>query len=75
MITDEMRKHKNLIKYKVDNFDILFQNGDIEKMNGDMVTHLYIEKDYDDLYFPIINISVSIKDEIYHRIKQENDTV
>ena len=75
MITDEMRKHKNLIKYKVDNFDILFQNGDIEKMSGDMVTHLYIEKDYDDLYFPIINISVSIKDEIYHRIKQENDTV
>ena len=75
MITDEMRKHKNLIKYKVDNFDILFQNGDIEKMSGDMVTHLYIEKDYDDLYFPIINLSVSIKDEIYHRIKQENDTV
>jgi hypothetical protein len=75
MITDEMRKHKNLIKYKVDNFDILFQNGDVEKMSGDMVTHLYIEKDYDDLYFPIINLSVSIKDEIYHRIKQENDTV
>ncbi len=75
MITDEMRENKNLIKYKVDNFDIMFENGDIEKMDGDMVTHLYIEKDFDDLYFPIVNISVLMKDELYHRIKQENETV
>lgn len=75
MITQEMRDYKNLIKYKVDNFDILFENGDIEKMNGDMVTHLYIEKDFDELYFPIVNISVMMRDELYHRIKQENETV
>ena len=75
MITQEMRDHKNIIKYKVDNFDILFENGDIEKLNGDMVTHLYIEKDYDELYFPIVNISIMMKDELYHKIQQENDTV
>jgi hypothetical protein len=75
MITEEMRKYKNHIKYKVDNFDIIFENGDIEKINGDMVTHLYIEKDYDNLYFPIVNLSVVMKDELYHRVKQENETV
>ena len=75
MITQEMRDNKNLIKYKVDNFDVIFKNGDIEKLNGDMVTHLYIEKDYDELYFPIVNISIMMRDELYHRIKQENDTV
>ena len=75
MITQEMRDHKNHIKYKVDNFDIIFENGDIEKLNGDMVTHLYIEKDYDNLYFPIVNLSVVMKDELYHRIKQENESV
>ena len=75
MITKEMRENKNLIKYKVDNFDIIFQDGGIEKLNGDMVTSIYMEKDYDELYFPIVNISITIKDELYHKIKQENDTV
>ena len=75
MITEDMRKYKNHIKYRVDNFDILFGNGDIEKMNGDMVTHLYIERDFDELFFPVVNISIMMRDELYHRIKQENDTV
>ena len=75
MITQEMRNYKNIIKYKIDNFDIMFENGDIEKLNGDMVTHLYIEKDYDELYFPIVNVSIMMGDELYHRIQQENDTV
>ena len=75
MITKEMRENKNLIKYKVDNFDIIFQDGGIEQLNGDMVTSIYMEKDYDELYFPIVNISLTIKDELYHKIKQENDTV
>ena len=30
MITQEMRENKNLIKYRVDNFDVMFENGDIE---------------------------------------------
>ena len=75
MITDEMRNNKNIIKYKVDNLDIIFDNGDVEKINGDMVTHMYIEKDYDELYFPIINISVVMRDRIYQRIQEENETV
>lgn len=75
MITKEMRENKNLIKYRVDNFDIIFQDGGIEKLDGDMVTSIYMEKDYDELYFPIVNISLTIKDELYHKIKQENDTV
>lgn len=75
MITKEMRDNKNLIKYKVDNFDIIFENGDIEKLDGDVVNHLYIEKDYDELFFPIVNLAITMKDELYHRIKQENDTV
>ena len=75
MITDEMRDNKVNIKYKVENFDIIFENGDIEEIEAGMVRHLYIERDYDNLYFPLINISVVMYDLIYHRIKQENDTV
>jgi hypothetical protein len=75
MITDEMRDNKVNIKYKVENFDIIFENGDIEEIEAGMVRHLYIERDYDNLYFPLINISVVMDDLIYHRIKQENDTV
>ena len=75
MITDEMRSYRNLIKYKVDNMDILFENGDIESIGSSWVTHLYIEKDFDNLYFPIFNISVVIKDELYDRINRENETV
>lgn len=75
MITREMRDYKNIVRYKVDNFDILFDNGDIININGDMVTHLYIEKEYDDLYFPIVNISVNMKDSLYHRICAENENV
>jgi hypothetical protein len=75
MITDEMRDNKVNIKYKVENFDIIFENGDIEEIEAGMVRHLYIERDYDNLYFPLINISVVMDDLIYHRIKQENDSV
>lgn len=75
MITDEMRSYRNLIKYKVDNMDILFKNGDIVTIGSSWVTHLYIEKDFDNLYFPIFNISVVIKDELYDRINRENETV
>lgn len=75
MITEEMRNNANIIKYKVDNFDIIFKDGSIEKMDGDMVTHLYIEKDYDDLYFPIVNISIVMKDAVYQKIQNEIDTV
>lgn len=75
MITDEMRDNKINIKYKVENFDIIFENGDIEKIGPGMVRHLYIERDFDNLYFPLINVSVIMDDVIYQRIKQENDTV
>ena len=75
MITDEMRKYRNTIKYKVDDIDVLFENGDIEKLNGDLVRHLYIEKDYEELFFPIINISVVMKDELFQRINEEINTV
>jgi hypothetical protein len=75
MINDEMRDNKVNIKYEVENFDILFENGDIEEITSEMVRYLYIEKDYESLYFPLINISIVMDDLIYHRIKQENDTV
>lgn len=75
MITDEMRDNKINIKYKIENFDIIFENGDIEKIGPGMVRHLYIERDFDNLYFPLINVSVVMDDVIYQRIKQENETV
>ena len=75
MITNEMRTYKNLIKYKIDGFDILFENGDVEKIESGMISHLYIEKDYDNLYFPLINISVLMGDKLYNRINQESETV
>ena len=75
MITDEMRDYKINVKYKVENFDILFENGDIEQIGPSMVRHLYIERDFEDLFFPIINISVVMNDELYHRINKENETV
>lgn len=75
MITDKMRDYKINVKYKVENFDILFENGDIEQIGPSMVRHLYIERDFEDLFFPIINISVVMNDELYHRINKENETV
>ena len=68
MITDEMREFKNIIKYKIDGFDILFENGDIESIPPGMINHLYIEKDFDVLYFPLINVSMAMKDTVYERI-------
>ena len=75
MITEEMRENKVTIKYKVENFDIIFASGEIVEITAEMVRHLYIERDYDNLYFPLINVSVVMDDVVYHRIKQENDTV
>lgn len=75
MITDEMREFKNIIKYKIDGFDILFENGDIESVPPGMINHLYIEKDFDVLYFPLINVSMAMKDTVYERINKESETV
>lgn len=75
MITDEMREFKNLIKYKIESLDILFENGDIETIEPGFISHLYIEKDYDNLFFPLINVSLAMEDSIYDRITKENDTV
>lgn len=75
MITDEMRDYKVNIKYKVDNFDILFENGDIEEFTSEMIRHLYIERDYESLFFPLINISIVMDDVVYQRIQQESETV
>lgn len=75
MISNEMRSYRNDIKYKVESLDILFSNGDIENIKPGMVTHLYIEKDFDNSYFPIMNLSVVIDDLIYDRINKENETV
>ena len=52
MITNEMRAYKNIIKYKIDKFDILFENGDIESIEPGMINHLYIEQfHFLDLFF------------------------
>lgn len=75
MITDEMRNYRHTIKYKVDSMDILFENGDIENIDSGMINHMYIEKDYDSLFFPIFNISAVMQDTLYDRINRENETV
>lgn len=75
MITSEMRNYRNSIKYKIESMDILFNNGDIEHIDSGMITHLYIEKDYDNLYFPILNVAAVMTDELYDRINKENETV
>jgi hypothetical protein len=75
MITNEMRAYKNIIKYKIDKFDILFENGDIESIEPGMINHLYIEKDFDVLFFPLINVAMAMKDTVYERINQESETV
>lgn len=75
MITDEMRTYRNNIKYKVESLDIIFSNGNIENIKPGMVTHLYIEKDFDNSYFPIMNLSVVMDDKVYDRINNENETV
>lgn len=75
MISNEMRSYRNNIKYKVESLDILFKDGSIEKIDPGLITHLYIEKDYDVLFFPIMNISVMMNDELYHKINSENTSV
>lgn len=75
MITDEMRSYRNTIKYKIESMDIIFENGDIEPIDSGMIMHIYMEKDYDSLYFPIFNVSAVMSDELYNRINKENETV
>ena len=75
MITDEMKQYRNEIKYTVGSLDIIFEDGDIETILPGMVTHLYFERDFDNLYFPIFNISVAMMDILYERINDENETV
>lgn len=75
MITKEMQIHRNNYKYKVENLDILFSDGSVENIESGMVSHLYIEKDFDSLYFPIINISVVMKDQLYDKINKENEQI
>lgn len=75
MITDEMRSYRNTIKYKIESMDIIFENGDIEPIDSGMIMHIYMEKDYDNLYFPIFNVSAVMSDELYNRINKENETV
>jgi len=69
MITEEMRKYRNNIRYKVDTLVILFNDGSTSTVEPGMITSIYIEKDFDNLYFPIINLSVVIDDELYNRIR------
>lgn len=75
MITKEMQIHRNNYKYKIENLDILFSDGSVENIESGMVSHLYIEKDFDSLYFPIINISVVMKDQLYDKINKENEQI
>lgn len=75
MITEEMRKYRNNIRYKVDTLVVLFNDGSTIEVEPGMITSIYIEKDFDNLYFPIINLSVVIDDELYNRITNENETV
>lgn len=75
MITEEMRKYRTNVKYKVNTLVVLFDDGSSIEIQPGMVTSLYIEKDFDNLYFPIININVVMDDELYNTITQENETV
>lgn len=75
MITEEMRKYRTNIKYRVDTLVVLFDDGSTVEIEPGMVTSLFIEKDFDNLYFPIININVVMDDELYNAITQENETV
>ncbi len=71
----EIMLKSNNIKYEPDAVDVLFNNGDIEKIDPGFVTQLMIEKDYETSYFPVISISLNIRPEIYSRIVKEKETV
>ena len=45
MITEEMRKYRNNIRYKVDTLVILFNDGSTSTVEPGMITSIYIEKD------------------------------
>ena len=75
MITEEMQTYRYIYKYKIESLNVIFNDGTIEDIDSGMVSHLYMEYDYDNLYFPILNISVVIKDTLYNKINNENETV
>ena len=56
MITEEMRKYRTNVKYKVNTLVVLFDDGSSIEIQPGMVTSLYIEKDFDNLYFPITSL-------------------
>ena len=71
---DIMSKSTN-IKYEPEAVDIIFKNGDIEKIAPSFVTQIVIEKDFDNSYFPVTSISLNIRPELYTRVVKEKETV
>lgn len=71
----QMRTGRIDYKYEIDTMDIIFKNGDVEKVESKLFSHLYMEKDFDNLFFPIMNIGVTMSDMLYDRIIQENHSV
>ena len=72
---DDILSKSTNIKYEPDAVDIMFKNGDIEKITPSFVTQIVIEKDYDTSYFPVTSISLNIRPELYTRVVKEKETV
>lgn len=72
---NEIMSNSTKLKYEPDAIDIMFNNGDIEKIDPGFVKQIVIEKDYDSSYFPVTSISLNIRPELYTRIVKEKETV
>jgi len=56
-------------KYKIDAFDIILPNvKDPVKVDPSHITSMSIEKDFDNNFFPVFKVSVSLNPKVYHSV-------
>jgi hypothetical protein len=64
------QKVQNFYKYKIDSFDIFFPNETPKKVDPKQISGLIIERDYDNDYFPVIKIGLSVEPTLYSKIRE-----
>lgn len=74
MKLEEVKEFVEYVKYNVESIDIILENETIE-FNPAFVYDILFEYNYDDLYAPIMSISLALTQEEYKKIVKEKDIV
>ena len=74
MKLDELMEHVEYVKYKVDTIKVVLKSETIE-ITPTFVSEVLLEYDYDNLYTPVLTLSLALTQTEYKKITLEKDTV